>query len=676
MTELIYAKPDVPATDIEPVDAPVLSLTEAVQVARAGTVIKLLPGRFIRKIAMRRKRGADGKPIIIQGSGNDTIIDGLVDPLSDAQNKNKAWWSQPHVGRDLRKSRDNNAPAFRLKNCSWIEFRDLSVKRCWPHFLHIRSCDHITVAGSQVIGGKDAIFVDDTGSKKPSHHLLIEHNAWCQDPTGLADPTSDEPTGRRLWNEWVWHQFKKKPNKGPWAGDPEWEDVRFMNGGFVVTEHMAGSLIVRHNQMRFAFNAVMLMTHEDQSKRQALKPEDLGDAPKVIADPEQFLFNYEPPDPSRNTNIEIYGNTIEYIRDNAVEPEYGATNLWVWNNRIRNVHKAWSIHNNGGGFWYFFGNVGTHDEVPPAQVNEPPAWRKNKPEPRKLGGSIFKLLYGPPLPELSCFAFHNSWRPRGSVLNDGELRNFTHLNNAVEHCAPTEPTNLYCREKRFARSLEDGKPFLYGFATKVPPTTPGAVNTYDSDVSTGDDFPDEARAQNQEANGISSDLIFDPGKRAKYILHDDSPARGAARPIKLQGHKDWPAAEDWVSEAPDVGAVQPNGHFQGPIFAHHPNPHYDEQPRLVGLEADGAQLSLVYSVPLVSEVPSGTGAIDLDTGAQLVAKHMAVSGRRLVLDLGTAVSVNAIAAIHLPHGFRAEADGKELPMTTWGSIVPLEISPG
>ena len=56
------------------------------------------------------------------------------------------------------------------------------------------------------------------------------------------------------------------------------------------------------------------------------------------------------------------------------------------------------------------------DAVPPAQINEPPAWREFG-EIRKLGGKIFKFLYGPPLPAKRCLAMHNSWRPRGGAVS-------------------------------------------------------------------------------------------------------------------------------------------------------------------------------------------------------------------------------------------------------------------
>jgi len=672
MRYVIYARADVPENVDEPDDAPVVSLNEAIKIAKPGAIIKLLPGRFTTKIQMRRKHGRDGAPIIIQGTLDKTIIDGLVDPFKIQNKRKPKWWTDKLAGRDLRALREEKCPMLRMENCSWIEFRDLSVVRCWPHFLHIRSSHHLTVAGCHMVGGKGAIFVSDMRRKNPSHHILIENNAWCQDPTGQADPTSDDPSDRRIWQEWVWHQFKKSPCKKPWAGDARWEDLRFMNGGFVVGEDFAGTVIIRHNQIRFAFNAILLKVYEDEDKRQKLRPEDLGSAPAIIGDPNEFEFNYEPPDLSRNTNVEIYENTIEYIRDNAVEPEYGSKNWWVWNNRIRNTHKAISIHNNGGGFWYYFGNVCGHDAVPPAQLKEPPEWQGEDTvfKPRKLGGSIFKLLYGPPMPELPCFAFHNSWRPRGSVMNDGELRHFNHFNNAVEHCAPDKPADLHCDTPLFARSYIEGEPMDYGFVTCIPPLTPDAVNQFDHDVSTGVDFPKVPRSQGQETKGLGSTDIFDQKRRAEYILSDSSPARGAAKPFTLRSRVDWPAAETWSSEARDVGAVQHDGHFNGPIFAHAPNRHYDESPRLVGIEGQGRVIKLVFSIPFGAHIPNGTANLELLSGTTVRSTSIGLSGRRLTLSLKEDVAPDEIIRIYLPKGFSCT---EKRAVTGWAAIIPLSI---
>ena len=459
-----------------------------------------------------------------------------------------------------------------------------------------------------------------------------------------------------------------------------------MNGGFVAGVDMAGTIIVRHNEMRFAFNAILLRPYEDEDRREPLHPADIGDAPHALLDSEEdYKFNYTPPDLNRNTNVEVYGNVFEYIRDNAVEPEYGSTNWWVWNNRATNVHKAWSINNNGGGFWYFFGNVGGTDAVPPAQLNEPEEWRINNNgdvEPiRNLGGKFFKFFFGPPLPDRPCFAIHNSWRPRGEVVNEGEMRCFTHLNNAIEHCVPSSPgTDLHCQFALFAAPFDDTKPFNFGFATRIPRLNEDAANNFDHDVSTGPDFPDKPRDQGKELNGVgASRHVFDVDRRAEYILAKDSEAKGMATPITLRGSIDWPAQEDWVSTASDCGALQSDGPFRGPPFAHLSNPFYDEAPRLVAIEQTPSGIGLVFSVPLDPPLalpdPSEIAIEIADTGV-FEPTGLMVMGRRILLDLNPKPDVSDVVAIQLPKGLTGGYDGVRLPIASWAAVIPITIAGG
>ncbi len=677
MANVIYARADIPSEAIAPGTDPVMSLKEAMTAAEPGTEIRLLPGRFTKKITIRRLNGRGNAPIVIQGSLKSTLIDGQVDPVNNPADRSGLWPRVDRARLDLRHHSGRKRPFFRAESSSWIEWRDLWVENCWPYFLNFSSCHHLTVAGCRIRGGTYAIYMKDAHSPKPSHHILIENNKWCQDPTGSDDPGSSDPAGRKSWQDWTWHEMKKKPKDFP-----GWEDLRFMNGGFIGGNDIAGSVVVRWNEMRFAFNAIRLEISENQKLREPLRPDDQGNAP--FLDPEEFKFNYTPPDLRRNTNVEIYENLFEYIRDNAIEPEYGATNWWVWNNRMDNIHKAISIHNNGGGYWYFFGNVGGMDAVPPAQINEPPVWRKNRPV-RKLGGKIFKFLYGPPLPGKSCFAMHNSWRPRGGVVTGGgEMRHFKHLNNAIQHCAPVQldadircpPTAAFA--ELFDQKNQPEKEFDYGFATRIKPLNDDARNRFDHDVSNGADFPDKPRDQNQEMGGKKAKTdVFDKNQRKHFILASDSPARGLAEPVELRGRKDWPAKENWQSTATDAGAVQPDGHFAGPSFAHCANPFYDEAPRLVAVEAHELGATLVFSVPLdpvADSIDPAQAVLILDEGTRRQAKMLSSTGRRLLFDVGGAIAVDKIAAIELPFGMSGGLGEGSLPLTPWAGRLPMSIT--
>ena len=670
MPRIIYARADEPS-EADPPDAdPIMSLRGAIAVAEPDTEIRLLPGRFTTKIRIRRLKGREGAPIVIKGYRERTIIDGKVDPKASLADRSGVWPRTRRSRDNLSHHKGRKTPFFRVERSSWIEWRDLWVENCWPYFLNMSGCHHITVAGCRVRGATYAIFLKDKKSRKPSHHILVENNIWCQDPTGDPDPANGDPTDRLSWQDWTWHEMKKDPK--PFPG---WENLTFMNGGFVGGTDAAGCIVIRRNEMRFAFNAIRLEVFEE-GEREPLRKEHQGDAPDLSGEE----FNYTPPDLDRNRNVEIYENLIEYIRDNAIEPEFGSTNWWVWDNRMRNVHKAISIHNNGGGYWYFFGNVAGTEAVPPAQINEPPEWRKDKPI-RKLGGKIFKFFYGPPLPRARGLAMHNSWRPRGGVVTGGgEMRHFQHFNNAMEHCAPADPgADIRCPSTpSFAERYDAGTPFDYGFATLIEPQTAEAENCFDRDVSNGADFPETPQVQNQELNGIKAKTeVFDRHQRERYVLAAGSPARGLAAPVTLRGGVDWPAEEDWQSIAPDAGAVQPDGHFKGPAFAHLPSRFYDEAPRLTGLEPAATGAVLVFCVPLdlVGQgVEVSRAALFLDDGSRLPATGLASAGRRLALDTGGAVEVEKIVAIALPKGLTGGHPGKSLPVTAWAALLPTTIA--
>lgn len=665
----IYARADDGCETHEKDLSPVLSLQDAIDAAGPGTRIKLLPGRYFNKVKIENRHGRDGAPIVIEGDGQETVLDGLIDPIKGQQKVTSVLCDITKADcRTLVRFRGNKRPFFRVVDSSWIEWRNLFIENCWPFVFNVSSCHHLTIAGCDVIGARHAFYLKDHGSPRPSHHILIENNHWCQDPTGPRDPRIAEPDGRESWLDWTWHELKR--GKGRF-------DRRFMNGAFLGGVGMAGSLVVRRNTFRFAFNAVRLEAGSPEH-REPLREKDNNINPPLS--PDEDFFHYQAPDLTRNTNVEIYENTIEHIRDNAIEPEFGAVNWWVWNNRLKNVHKAMSIHNNGGGFWYFFGNVGSTEQVPPAQIEEARRPDSGVEQPRKLGGKMFKFGFGPPLPTRPAFAFHNSWRLRGGIVTGGgEMRMFNHLNNAIEYCARAEDgANFECGSPRFGEPKTDGQEFIYAPATWIKPIGDEASNRFDHDVCNDETFPELQRAQDQEPNGVKARTpIFDPDpdKMKEFLLAEKSPAKGAAGRIKLLARRDWPALEGWSSEAPDSGAMQDDRKFSGPPFAHLENPHYDEAPRLVRAAFDSDALELVFSVPLDS-IPIGEDAqravVSYEDGEQREVRIAKREGRRLFL-VGPDLPDRPIAHLKLPGGLTGGTGANSFPITTWASVVPMSI---
>ena len=50
-----------------------------------------------------------------------------------------------------------------------------------------------------------------------------------------------------------------------------------------------------------------------------------------------------PPPMQHNRNVAIHGNRFSFIRDNAIEPEKGAQNWYVYDNAFYNIHATFSM---------------------------------------------------------------------------------------------------------------------------------------------------------------------------------------------------------------------------------------------------------------------------------------------------------------------------------------------
>jgi hypothetical protein len=85
-----------------------------------------------------------------------------------------------------------------------------------------------------------------------SDHLLIENNVWTQDPSGYTEDQSGysgrvdlTPRPGRMWDTIPW-------------GVVHHGSRAYVNGGLVGSLRAAGSIIIRHNIIRNAYNGVRL----------------------------------------------------------------------------------------------------------------------------------------------------------------------------------------------------------------------------------------------------------------------------------------------------------------------------------------------------------------------------------------------------------------------------------
>ncbi len=237
---------------------------------------------------------------------------------------------------------------FIFEECDWITIRGFYVVGVWPTIIALKNCRHIVIDDMHMREGTFAIFAE--GSK--TNGIVVENSTWVQDIT-KGD----------LWFRIGWHRMHDEVNPG---------DARAYDGDFFRSVDIKGNVTIRNNSISHAFNAV-------------------------------HLYNRRL-DPNLNNNVYIYGNSFTYIRDNAIEPEYAASNWWVYHNKIFNCHKWISFEMTLSGYFFVFGNVGWFDSLPgPIADNQ-------------FGGAVFKL---PPATDPAPghhYVFHNSWYLRSSYI--------------------------------------------------------------------------------------------------------------------------------------------------------------------------------------------------------------------------------------------------------------------
>lgn len=553
------------------------TLQDALSCVYPGDILQLLPGKYwppilfdeetgnppaCKPIKLADLRGRSRAPITIRGLGARTILDGGLGG----------------VPRDSMLPDMRHFAFFKAQGCAWLEFENLHVASCWPCFLYLQDSSYVSVRRVTCADSRYMVYARGGGC----HHILLEDNHWTQDQTGS------------IWNDLLWLDSKRKR-------------YFYYNGGIFGSLGIPGSVVIRRNTVRDAFNAMRMKAEKG-----------CGD--------------------SQNHNVEFYENTLERIRDNVVEPERSAVNWWVRHNRIRDAHAWFSLDEVEGGFWYFFGNRGVALNAPGTAL-----------DPNR-GGKVYKYDKKGPMPAKPVFAFHNSLLLRASLFKGGNTTRLGHYANAVLFAArgederPAEDDRFAGRD--FLRKAWPREVRLDGDLTNVP-------------------FPARLAALGQERHGAA-----DPQARFENPdAWDLRLARGGRPgvPVHLRPRRDWPGRRAWRS--PDnalAGAYDAQGNLlEGPAFVflrpRKPLEGYAERPRLVRLRRDGLALRLYFSTRLAP----GEATLRLGAGearAQAVAR---VEDRALTLELPAEFAGRELTEVLLPVGFQG-ADGQRV--TAWASV--------
>lgn len=329
-------------------------LQTALNRAQPGDEVHLLPGRYVTPVVFGGS-GEEGALIRIRPAGKGEVI--LDGGRTREQGRN-----------GMMDPLDGDFAFLRLFRASHLVIEGLSFENCWPTAIYMRGCHHITLRNCTGTGSRFFAYARQFDTA-PCHDLLLEKIRWVQ------DPDFDMWDGRVTWP-----QVK---------GAPGHYDASFFNGAMFGSFDIQGNVTIRDCDISHAFNAIRM----DMRERHI--------------DPRG-------PEIGRNRNVAIYNNRIAFVRDNAVEPEAGAQNWYVYNNSFYNIHATFSTDAVAMRDVFYVGNTILNDRRPglPGQLNQ--------------GGKIFKFL-GPedkapgetPRPRRGLWSLFNSVQTRTAYAKKG-----------------------------------------------------------------------------------------------------------------------------------------------------------------------------------------------------------------------------------------------------------------
>jgi hypothetical protein len=583
------------------------------------------PGTVIRLSAERYGFPVDGPAIAIrdvQGSEECPIV--IEGPEQGALLDGGRKPLVNYVARTLSFPEESKINCFVLRDSSWVVFRNLRVVDCWPTFLFMHASSYVTLRDSHVIGSTYAVFMQDR-----THHVLVENNDWEQDPSGE-----------------VWSTI-------PW-GITHHGSRKHLNGAFVGATSIAGGVIIRRNTMRNAYNAIRLKSVDCPQTNRC------------------------------NTNVEIYNNSMEYIRDNPIEIERYAANWWVYGNRIHNSHAWFSMDGGRGGPHFVFSNVGWFNDIP-ARLCRDEAWTnevqadgtpfKERECKRSRRGKALKLGNRMDLP---TYIFHNSWYLRAPVGDGGAAGPIRFWNNAIEFCDPSANDDTCAPVVPFYKREDEDR-----FVWNVDPSDI-ADHRMSYVVSNMQGFPQEFRAHGYPVHGFFAERLgFTDPTVGDFRLELDSPVRNRGCLVYRAGPNKLICAPTSYRWRPDIGAYQGRQLYRGPVFTHFDGPKgpdsaYVERPRIIRLSLDALDQGLFtvhFSVPI--QLPKGSleTTVILETTAPSrvsVPCIVAIEDHSVLAcdTVESSVLTSTVTRVLLPNDIRRRG-GAQAPLTLWGNPEPI-----
>lgn len=465
-------------------------------------------------------------------------------------------------------SAEASGKCMRMNNSSWIEIGNLTFRNGWIYPIKLVDASYISFTHCQFQGGRIVI----TATGWLTHHILVDNCFWDQG------------------GEYVWNLEKDLHGTDAWTSMHHGE-LAYYNGSLVDIRGTGGSLVIRNNTIVNAFNGIQLKAKK-----------------------------------GFDTNVEIYNNSISNIRDNDIEPEHYAYNLYIHHNRFHNIHKTMSIDNVAGGYIYYYGNQITSDTS---------TWAK------QICTGFWKIYGGNDSLTYPVYAFNNSFCGVGRAFSSTKEKTilFKHFNNAYV--------------------------FLCGRSWEVPNVD--ASSEFDYDIS-NKACPSVMVAKGYETHGQIKDVMYVDRYNFDLRLQASSPAIDAGKIIQLS-ELNW--SQSFAGNAPDVGAYEGEKLIDGPAFQFQEPPlekvSYKEKPRIVKYSIEGSRLKLYFSTAIDPATLSPSYATLTVNGKNEIIKYMTCSNSKFEVIIETVNDLtNAILTLDfhtLPKGMNEE------DITYWASVI-------
>jgi hypothetical protein len=642
-------------------------LRQALERATPGSVIRLAAGTYEvfaddPPFVVKGVQGLPDRPIVIRGTrgtpekARPTIIDGgrRLDPtLALVERFLRPGGRSSELDELIAENQFRTARAvncFLFEDAAYLVIEELTVRNCWPTSFVFLESRYVTLRAMTIVGSTYAFFAG-----RHSEHVLVEDNVWTQDDSGYA--TDESGASGRV-------ELKPKPGRMwdtiPW-GVSHHGSRAYLNGGLIGSFGTPGSIVVRRNIVRNAYNGVRIRATRCER-------------------------------PPCNVNVEIYDNDFQFIRDNPVEPEDQAVNWWIFHNRIYDAHGWMSLDGVAGGPIYIYGNVGWFDDKPSRNCIQKD-WAGDRTLQahgrygptsenecsRSRTGKVLKLGPGPNGLSEPIYVFNNSLYIRAPLLAGGRSK-FRSWNNATAFCEPNAVAPGLCvadflMDDACVQSTAGATPF----ANRIPlgldrvpyidcfAPSPGDESSHG--ISNHPDFPVKLNEAGYPFHGWHGDPGFINATAGDFRLRPDSLARGKGCVVSGAQDGSLTCASSGTTAGPDIGAYQGDVLVEGPDFLYRG----DEQPRVMKAtwrtSGGSARLELVFSTT-IQDPPSGTrAAVRLEAG-DAVRSEPCLEVRGIALDCrfpGLRAAPPATATILVPRSVRSTG-GKLL--TLWAARIP------